>query len=104
MEKSKPTMVLISRSVNRSLTGIGKPMAQNVRDVKENTASSSQVWHQNENTRTSIEKSIAKADQRSRIGKPIAKIQNRNRVDPSQLPDLRRPHSLRESLRMYDKN
>ena len=86
MANSKPTMSLVSKSVNLSPTldsgvsngplnfgmqsqssdrsRIGKPTAQNVKDVNENTASSSQVWHQDENTRASI-------------GKPIAEIQNR---------------------------
>ena len=64
-----------SRTSDRS--GIGKSIAQNVKDVNENTASSSQVSRQNESTRTSTEKSMAKADQRSDIVKSIAKKHNR---------------------------
>ena len=114
--QKKPTMSLVSRSANRSPTldsgvsysqgnegmqsqysdvsGIGKLKAQNVKDVNDNTPSSSQVRHQNRNTRAGIEKSIAKGDQRSSIGKLMVQIQNRlteKKVDPSQLPDLRRP-------------
>ena len=96
---SKPTMSVVLRSVSRSPTldsgvsyslvncgmqgqnsdrsGIEKSIAQKVKDVNENTASCSRVWHQNENARTRIEKSTTKADQRSGIEKSIAKIQNR---------------------------
>ena len=84
--KSKPVMSLVSKNANRSpmvdsgvsnspeilgmqwqsshRSGTGKPVARDVTDVNENTASSSQVWHQNENTR-------------SGIGKPFAKTLNR---------------------------
>ena len=41
-----------SKSSDRPSTG--KPVATGARDVNENAASSSQVWHQNENTRSSI--------------------------------------------------
>ena len=97
--KSKPTLSLVSRSVHRSpmldsgvsygprndgmqcqnsdRSRIEKSTAPQVKDVNENTTSSSQVWHQNENTRTSIEKSMAKADQRSSMKKSMAKMQNR---------------------------
>ena len=109
--KSKPTLSLVSTTVNRSPTldsavscspenygmqsrnsdrsSIKKPIAQNVKDVNENAASSSQVWHQNENTCAGIGKSIAKADQRSGIGKSIAQILNRlTATRLSQLRDL----------------
>ena len=94
--ESKPTLSLVSRSVDRSPTldsdvsyspengemqsrnsdhsGIENSIARN---VNENAASSSHVWHRNENTRSGIEKSIAMADERSGIKRSIAKIQNR---------------------------
>ena len=84
--KIKADDELVSRSVNRSPTldwgvshstvnygmqsqnsdrsGIGESVAQNVQDVNENAASSSQVCHQNEHTRTGIEKSIAQIQNR----------------------------------------
>ena len=49
------------QSYSSDRSGTGKPFAKG---VKENTASSSQVWHQNENTF-------------SGIGKPVAKLRNR---------------------------
>ena len=51
-----------SRSSDRS--GTGKPVATGAKDVNDNAASSSQVWHLNENTPYCI-------------GKPCAKTSNR---------------------------
>ena len=55
--KSKPMMSLVSKIANRSLTldlsVIEKPATKG---LNENTASSCQVWHQNENTSTGIGK------------------------------------------------
>ena len=103
MAKSKPTMSLVSKSVNRCPTldsgvsyssgnyGVqsqysdcsdtGKPIAQNVKHVNENTATSSQVWHQNE------KHAYRHRETDSAHFKPT----HRNKIDPSQFPDLRRP-------------
>ena len=113
MAKSKPALSLVSRSVNCSPmldsgvsyslenygmqsrnsdpSGIEKAIARNVKDLSDNAASSSQVWHQNENTRSGIEISMSEAAQRSSVEKSIAKKTNstlRNKADPSQLRDL----------------
>ena len=45
------------QSSDRSSTG---KIARGVKDVNENTASSSQVWHQNENTRFGIGNQLRK--------------------------------------------
>ena len=87
MAKSKPTMSLVLRSVNRYPTldsvyhGTRKPIAQNVKHVNENTATSSQVWHQNEKH----------AYRHRETDSAHFKSTHRNKIDPSQFPDLRRP-------------
>ena len=92
--KSKPMVSLVSKNANRSpmqdssvcsssgsfgmqsqssdRSGTGKPVARCVKVVNENTAPSSQVWHQNENTR-------------SDFGKPVSKLLDR-------LSETRFPH------------
>ena len=124
--KSKPTWSLVSRSVNRSpmldsgvsyssenygmqcrnsdRSGIKKVIARNVKDVNENAASSSEVWHQNENTRSGIEKSMAKAHQRSSIEKSTAKkikFDSQQQSRPITTSRSLTLHTLRKSLRMY---
>ena len=59
---SQGTLGMQSYSSNRS--GTEKPVAKGVESVNENTALSSQVWHQNENTRSGIGKPAAKTSKR----------------------------------------
>ena len=101
--KSKPTLSLVSRSVNRSPmrdSGVRNADPPGIdKSIARNAASSSQAWHQNENTCPSIEKSMAKADQRSSIEKLLRKKQNR--LTETKLThhnfEILTPHTFRKS-------
>ena len=92
------------QSRNSDPSGIEKAIARNVKDLNENAASSSEVWHQNENTRSGIEKSMSKADQRSSIEKSTAKntkFDSQKQDRPITTSRSSTLHTLRKSLRMY---
>ena len=95
------------QSRNSDPSGIEKVIARNVKDLNENAASSSEVWHQNENTRSGIEKSMSKAAQRSSIEKSTAKntkLDSQKQDRPITTSRSSTLHTLRKSSRMYDKS
>ena len=110
---SKPMMSLVSKIANRSptvdsrasnrsgtlgtqssssdRTGIGKPVAKG---LKENTGSSSQVWHQDENTNARLEN--PGAETRNRLSD--TKLTHHN----FQISNV--GHLERESFQLYGRN
>ena len=91
------------QSRNSDPSGIEQAIARNVKDLKENAASSSEVWHQNENTRSGIKKSMSTAAQRSSIEKLTSektKFNSQEQGRPITTSRSSTLHTLRKSLRM----